>query len=272
LAASNLATRLLTAAIGGPIILALLYFGPAWGWMAFVACAAVIGAYELFGMTHPQDGVSRVVATAMSVGILVALWFFTSDARVLLTIMMVCPLVAMALTLWRLGDMKTAALRVMAATFGPIYLGGGLGAIAMLRRDAGSDGPGYVVLALMLSWLSDTGGYFAGRFLGKHKLYPAVSPKKTVEGSLGGLVGGVVGALLGHFFYLRSMPLVDALLLGLVGSGLGQVGDLGESLLKRSSGVKDSGGIVPGHGGILDRVDALLVTGVVSYLYVIWVR
>src|SRR6185369_14671336 len=149
---------------------------------------------------------------------------------------------------------------------------GGMGATILLRREPGYDGPAFVVLALMLSWLSDTGAYFAGRFLGKHKLYEAVSPKKTIEGAVGGLAFAVLGALSAHFFYLPSLPLRDAVILAVVAGGIGQAGDLGESLLKRSVGVKDSGGIVPGHGGILDRVDALLVTGTLTYLYVVWVR
>lgn len=269
---SNLLVRVATALVGGPIILALLYFGPPWGWLCLVAAAGAIGAWELYEMTHPDDALSRVVATVLTMGLTVSIWFFSHESTPLLAMFLVVPLIGMLLTLARLGDMKTAGMRVMALGFGPLYVGGGMAALAMLRRDGGADGPSFVVLALMLSWLSDTGGYFAGRFLGKHKLYPAVSPKKTIEGSLGGIAGGVVGALLAHFFYLRSLPLVDALVLGAVGSALGQAGDLGESLLKRSFGVKDSGGIVPGHGGILDRVDALLVTGLLCWLYVHWAR
>lgn len=272
MASSNLATRFLTAGIGGPLILLLLYLGPPWGWFAFIATAAVIGADELAGMMHPADRVARVAAAALAVAFLAGLWFGGHDARILMAMILATPVVGIALVLWRLGDMPTAATRLMAAAFGPLYVGGGLGAIAMLRRDAGPDGPGFVVLALMLAWLSDTGGYFAGRFLGKRKLYEAVSPKKTIAGAVGGLAGGVAGALLAHFFYLRSLPLLDALVLGVVGSALGQIGDLGESVLKRSTGVKDSGGIVPGHGGILDRVDALLVTGSITYLYVLFRR
>jgi phosphatidate cytidylyltransferase len=127
-------------------------------------------------------------------------------------------------------------------------------------------------MTLMFAWFSDTGGYFAGRFLGKHKLYEAVSPKKTVEGALGGLAGSVIGALLAHFWYLPSIPLVHAIVLALLAGALGQAGDLGESLVKRSTGVKDSGQIVPGHGGVLDRVDALLLTSAVVYLYTLWFR
>ena len=273
LAKSNLAVRFATAAVGGPTILAILYFGQPWWWFAFVAVAAAIGATELYGMLCPGDTVSRIFGVLMTEAVMGVLWWFGLEARVLLTMLFVMPTLAMVVVLVRLGDMKTAALRVAAFVFGPLYLGGGLAACALERRDAGpADGPGFVVLALMLSWFSDTGAYFAGRFLGKHKLYEAVSPKKTVEGAIGGLVGAVCGALLGHFFYLKSLPLVDGIVLAIVAGGLGQAGDLGESLMKRSVGVKDSGGIVPGHGGILDRVDALLVTSSLTYLYVLWMR
>jgi phosphatidate cytidylyltransferase len=271
-AKSNLAVRLLTALVGAPLILALLYFGPAWGWFAFVATAAAVGAFELFSMTHAGDRPSQVVGVLLTEVVMVVLWTHGTDARVLLTLLVALPIAAMLLVLARLGDIATAATRVAANAFGPLYVGGGLAAITLLRRDAGADGPGFVVLALMLAWLSDTGGYFAGRFFGKHKLYEAVSPKKTIEGAVGGLAGATAGALLGHFTFLRSLPLLDAVVLAIVGAAAGQAGDLGESLVKRSFGVKDSGGIVPGHGGILDRVDALLVTGSIAYGYVLWAR
>jgi phosphatidate cytidylyltransferase len=166
--------------------------------------------------------------------------------------------------------MKTAALRATSMGMGPLYIGVPLTLLAMLRRDLGEGGPGFVIVTIMFAWFADTGGYFAGRFLGKHKLYEAVSPKKTVEGALGGLAGSVFGAVLAHFWFLPSLSLVHGVPLAIVAGALGQAGDLGESLLKRSTGVKDSGAIVPGHGGILDRVDALLVTSAVTYLYTLW--
>ncbi len=215
---------------------------------------------------------SQGIGVLLTLGVIGVLWSFGADAHALLTLLIALPVIAILLVLARLGDVHTAAVRVMANAFGPLYLGGGLGAVILLRRDAGGDGPSFTVLALTLAWLSDTGAYFAGRFLGKHKLYEAVSPKKTVEGALGGLLAGLAGAVVAHFTFLRSLPLLDATVLALVAGGLGQAGDLGESLLKRSFGVKDSGGIVPGHGGILDRVDALLVTSTITYLYVLWFR
>lgn len=273
---SNLVVRLVTGFIGAPLILALLYLGPAWGWLLFVSAAAVVGAVELFGMTHPGDRVSQAIGAILTVTVIGVLWTFGADAKVLFTLLLAAPIVGMLLVLWRLGDIQTAAVRVMANTFGPIYVGGGLGAVILLRRDGNLatpyDGASFVVLSLMLSWLSDTGAYFAGRFLGKHKLYEAVSPKKTVEGALGGLAAAVIGALSAHFLFLQALPLVHAVALAIVAGALGQAGDLGESLLKRSFNVKDSGGILPGHGGILDRVDALLVTGTITYLYVTWMR
>ena len=272
MAASNLATRFLTAAIAGPAILLLLFLGPSWGWGLFIGVAAAVGAWELFGMTHAEDRVSQIVALLLTETVYATLWFYGSDARVLFALMLGIPFAGEMLTLARLGEMKTAAFRVTSVSFGAFYLGAGMAALALIKKNGGVDGPGFVLLSLMLSWLSDTGAYFAGRFLGKRKLYEAVSPKKTVAGAFGGLGGGVVGALLAVFFYLKSLPLVHALLLALIAGGLGQLGDLGESLFKRSVGVKDSGGIVPGHGGILDRVDALLVTAAFSYLYILFVR
>nr|WP_263429753.1 phosphatidate cytidylyltransferase [Nannocystis pusilla] len=129
-------------------------------------------------------------------------------------------------------------------------------------------GPGWLFVTLAIAFLSDTGAYAFGRLWGKHKLYPAVSPGKTWEGSLGGIVGANVATLgFGSAFLLPELAVGHAIVLGVVGSLAGQVGDLFESMLKRSHGVKDSGNLLPGHGGMLDRVDALLFVGPVVYYF-----
>jgi phosphatidate cytidylyltransferase len=271
LAASNLKVRLLTAAVVVPPLLWLLFRGPAWGFFVLVLVATAIAADELFRMTHPADGVARGIGVLTTLGASLCLYLWGSDPRVLLTLLFVVPLLGLLVPLWRLGEISSAASRTFAGVAGPLYIGGLLCALALVRRDAGAVGPHYVFMCLTFAWLADTGGYFFGRFLGKRKLYEAVSPKKTRAGFVGALVGAEVGAALAHFLYLRSIPLEHALLLGLVAGALGQFGDLVESLLKRSTGIKDSGSIVPGHGGMLDRIDALIIVAPIVYLYILWV-
>jgi phosphatidate cytidylyltransferase len=161
---------------------------------------------------------------------------------------------------------ETAALRSGWSIAGPLYVGGLFGVIAQLFQfDHGGE---WVLLACLCGFWSDTGGYFAGRKFGNRKLYERVSPKKTWEGSAGGLLGALIGGLLVHFFFLSSVPFGHIVVLSLVAAAAGQAGDLCESLIKRSVGVKDSGTILPGHGGILDRADALLFASAVIWAYV----
>jgi phosphatidate cytidylyltransferase len=272
MAAANLTVRLATAAVAVPLLLALLFLAPAWAWLLFILLVGVVAALELAAMTH---GGARAAAAAYAVSIdvaVLAIWFFPRWPVLLLVVALLLPFSSIALTLWRLGDMSSAALRAAASTFGTMWVGAGLGAIALLRARGGDDGAAFVVLSMVLAWIADTGGYFAGRAFGKHKLYERVSPKKTVEGAIGGVAAAVVGALVARLLILPSVPIRDMVVLGVVGAVVGILGDLGESLLKRSVGVKDSGGIVPGHGGILDRIDALLITAPVTLLYVMWAR
>ncbi len=273
---ANLAVRIATAAVGAPAILLILYRAPHWGGFLLIFIATLIGAWELFGMTHQEDPPSRMIGVGLTAAVSCVFYWCSGQPKHYIAMMIVVPLLGPLVTLLRLGDMKTAALRACAMSMGPMFVGLPLTLLAVMNRDIGlqtgvaSDGPGFVILSIMLAWFGDTGGYFAGRFLGKHKLYPAVSPKKTVEGSIGGLAGSALGAVMAHFWYLPSLPLATGIGLALVAGALGQLGDLGESLLKRSTGVKDSGAIVPGHGGILDRVDALIMTGTVVYLYTLF--
>jgi len=271
-ATSNLVVRFATAGVGIPVILALLYVAPPWAFYLLVLAALLVGASELFAMTHPGDRVAQAVGVAVSAAASVAVYLAPADARVLVTVLVCVPLFGPLFTLARLGALETAAMRACALGFGPLFVAVPLTLMALLRKTLGDAGGGSVLLCLGLAWLGDTGGYFAGRFLGRHKLYEAVSPKKTVEGALGGLAGSVVWAVIASQWFLRgTLPLAHAVPLALVAGTLGQAGDLAESLLKRSTGVKDSGAIVPGHGGILDRVDALMLTSTVVFLYMSWI-
>ncbi len=265
---SNLAARVLVAVVAVPAILALLYVVPPIGFYILTLAAAIIASLELFGMVAPNDKPSQWIGTLLTVGVSTAVWFAGKDPRTWMTLAIAIPLVGILMPLIRLGDIPSAGLRSATFAFGPLYCAIPLALLAILRRDFD---PGFVVLSLMLSWFGDTGGYFAGRFLGKAKLYEAVSPKKTRAGAIGGLLGSVLGAVWASLHFLKGrLPIEHAIPLAIVAGALGQAGDLAESLLKRSVGVKDSGGILPGHGGILDRIDALMFNASTVFLYLLW--
>lgn len=154
---------------------------------------------------------------------------------------------------------------VSAALLPVLYLGLPLGALVALHAQEGREA---VLLLLVTVVVSDTAQYYSGRLFGRHKLSPLISPKKTVEGAVGGfLVAPAVMVVLARW-WLPSVPAPNVLLVGLAVVGLGIAGDLFESLLKRSAGVKDSSTLIPGHGGVLDRIDALLFAAPAFYLYV----
>jgi phosphatidate cytidylyltransferase len=263
----NLFTRLATAVVMVPLMLGMLYKAPPIVFYIFILLATVVGGNEFFKMTHPDDKVAQGLGVLTCVGVSVAVYFFAADARVMLGVVFLVPMIAILTPLWRLGNIETAALRTCAGAFGPLWLGSLTLMARFLVEHGSTKGSGLVILVLAIGWIADTFGYFAGRFLGKHKLYPAVSPKKTVEGAVGAVLGATLSPVVAHYTVLPDLPIAHGVALGLVAGSIGQMGDLGESLLKRSTGIKDSGAIVPGHGGILDRVDAVMLVATLVYLY-----
>lgn len=166
----------------------------------------------------------------------------------------------------------TAARRIKdtaITAFGVIYVGLALSTVASTRVLAG--GEWLVLFLALVTWASDIGAYYAGTLWGKHLLAPTISPKKTVEGLLGGIGLAVAAALLAQVWFVPQLQPMDTVILGVVLTGAGLFGDLWESAIKRRVGVKDSGSILPGHGGMLDRIDSLLFTAPTFYYYVTWV-
>jgi phosphatidate cytidylyltransferase len=153
---------------------------------------------------------------------------------------------------------------------GIIYVGLLLSFLVALRLDAGR---GWVFLALFATFGSDTAAYFLGKALGRHRLAPSISPAKTWEGAIAGLFGAIIVSLLFTLSTPLQLPLSygQAILLGVLVSVFGQIGDLLESLLKRKAGVKESGNLMPGHGGLLDRMDSVVFASIVVYLYYTYV-
>lgn len=264
----NLAERLLTAAAIVPLILWLLFSAPKIGFVLLAVTVGAIAASELMVMTIPESRALRVWGVLATIGMMGTILYAPEGAGVLTATLV---LVSGGLLGGLLAPIppERAGHRIAWLIAGPMYVGTMLASVPLLHQRP--EGGAWVVLCMMLAWFGDTGAYFFGRFFGNRKLYPEVSPSKTIEGSIGGLLGSLLGAMLAHFWYLPVLPLVDGILLALVAGALGQSGDLAESLIKRSTGVKDSGRILPGHGGLLDRIDALVFTGTATWIYATWI-
>lgn len=251
-----------------PFILYTMFWGPKWSFIALVLVSVTLAGKEMMTMAVPTSRGLRVFGTLATVGFAAAVRFAPNDATLFgaLAAIVVGTLIA---SLLRPDPIAGAATRAGWLIAGPVYIGGLMATLMLLHEH--DSGGAWVLLTMFLSWVSDTTAYFAGRAFGKRKLYPSISPKKSVEGAVGGLFGSVLGAVVLSQTLLPMLPIPDAVGLGIVAGALGQMGDLFASLLKRSTGVKDSGSILPGHGGILDRADALMFTAATTWAYVTWV-
>lgn len=274
--------RVVTAIIALAVVLPILFLGGVPGAQVLCIAAACLGLWEYGGMRGSSPG-NRVFAMVLAaLPILAAGQDITVTTKSALPILDLSRVRVLAtssdLVLLALGvaflaipiaavlrpkDIEKAPERISATLFGVIYLGFTLSFCVMLR--ALPNGLAWICLGLAVVWLGDTGAYLGGRAIGKHKLHERVSPKKTWEGSIVGLATSVAAAFLMREAYRQldlwegpTLRATDCLVVGILGGTLGQVGDLAESLLKRAVGVKDSGTMFPGHGGMLDRIDALL--------------
>ena len=239
------------------------FSGPRWLWHVFILGAIAVGGYEMMGMKAPHSLGLRLWGALSSVAFACAVIFATATAQ-LYGVLLLLVSAAMAIGMLQEDPLHNASVHMGWLLATPIYVGGALATVDLVL-DFPPTGA-WVLLAFSLAWGSDTAAYFVGRRFGKTKLAPRISPKKTIEGAAGGLGGAVVLALVISFF-IPTLPALDAIALALIAAVAGQGGDLFCSVLKRSAGVKDSGGILPGHGGILDRVDALVFTAPATWAY-----
>ncbi len=272
----NLARRLGTAAVAIPALLLVLFKAPPRASVLLVAIACALGLWE-FWLLLTRGGVRPFRAAGAAV---TALFFmetlgggdlsWTLGAPPFLPLTAVVLLTAM---LARAPDLAGSVPAAAATLLGAAYLGSLGGAMAALRTlPPDASGAWRLTLLLAIIMTADTLAFAAGSAFGRHKLAPRISPGKTVEGLGGGLVGGVIGALVVQRLGLAEVPVWHAVALGALVAGAGVLGDLVESLLKRWAGVKDSGSLFPGHGGMLDRLDSLLFGAPVLYYYFHFLR
>jgi phosphatidate cytidylyltransferase len=218
-------------------------------------------------MTVPGRIVTSVILPAAG-AVLPLLFYLRSPALTLFALTVL--LLAIAIyTLFSFTEIKAAATEAALLLLGLLYIPFLLGYLVLLRNHP--LGWQWILLIMFIVMSGDSAAYFIGCRFGKRKLYPAVSPNKSIEGSLAGIAGSIAAVFVAKMLFFAGITLPDALLAALLIGTISQIGDLFESLLKRSCGVKDSGSIFPGHGGILDRLDSILFAAPVAYYYAVFV-
>lgn len=255
--------RIVTGLIGGAVFLFLVYVGREW-YSLLIVSLAMIGLFEFLRMAgvHPL-GFAGLLAYLLAASILWPNLYFSAwvDVRVPDLVMPVTMLLLLYSVIRKNQfHIEHAAL----ALVGALYIGFGFSCMAAVRNlpDVGLF---LTILVLLGIWTTDSAAYFVGKAMGKRKLWPSISPNKTVEGSLGGLLVGAL-VVIGVNAWFSVLPVHQAVGVALVTGVAGQLGDLVESAYKRHFGVKDSGRIIPGHGGVLDRVDSWILVFPVLHL------
>ena len=260
-------TRVLSGGVLILLAVAAVWFSPAWLFLCIAELLVVLACHEFAALTRASHLPFPFVVSTLAAALVCASFAqtaFGGHARVPIDVVLMTALVtlgALSLTSWRGG--RDAVASASASLLPTLYFGLPIGAMVAIREASGPKGLFLLMLTVMVS---DSAQYYSGRAFGRHKLAEAISPKKTVEGACGGFVcGALVLAVVGAW-WLPTVPVALRVLLGATIVALGIAGDLFESMLKRSAGVKDSSALIPGHGGVLDRIDALLFAAPVYYV------
>lgn len=247
--------RIITGIIGGAGFIFLVWLGSI-PYSVLIASLAILGYYEYLKM----DG-TNIFSIEGFVGFITVLLIisFENDLVISLNVDLISIILIsliIFLTLIVVKKNKITFDKVGYYLLGVLYIGFGFSYMLTTRLD--ENGLYLTILVLFATWSSDTGAYFTGKYLGKRKLWPAISPNKTIEGSVGAILFTVLVSLLINSVFNIYDTLLYTIFVGIIISIVGQIGDLVESALKRSKNIKDSGAIIPGHGGVLDRFDSLL--------------
>ncbi|MCE7946173.1 MAG: hypothetical protein DYG88_01960 [Chloroflexi bacterium CFX4] len=262
-----LRTRLLSAAVFVPIAIGLMWLGGTLYTAALMLALAICGGEFA---AHTLRGEVRLNAPLVISGILALLslqvFRLTHLLLPLLSLLLLLNLVVMV---FRYGADGNAALRFSLNVAAALYIGGlGMHLLALRQLENGEQ---WVTLVVVSIGIGDVGAYFVGSLLGKHKLAPSLSPNKTWEGYFGGVLFAVVSGALLALLFAPTVRLADGVIIGALVGVFSPLGDLGMSAFKRTAQIKDFSGILPGHGGALDRFDTLLIGGVIGYYYILWI-
>ncbi|MGD8396633.1 MAG: phosphatidate cytidylyltransferase [Candidatus Eiseniibacteriota bacterium] len=259
--------RLATALVLLPALWLLIKRAPGWAFFVFTLGMITVGCWEVYRMLQ-----ARGQRPFQWLGLLAACLLLWSSVAVRPAFEAGLALVALTFLAFVLAMATRPGpeqmLEAVSSTLFPVLLVGlPLGYLTALRYMPGEDGPDLLMLLFICVAAADTCAYYVGKSLGRRPLAPRLSPKKTWEGAVAGLAGSVAAAWVAQAWFYQRLGLRHALLLGLILGAAGILGDLAESVVKRASGVKDASGLLPGHGGVIDRTDSLLFSGPILYYY-----
>lgn len=256
--------RELTALVAAPLAIWIVGWAPSYVFDAAVSLCAALALYEFLDLGK-QKGYDIPVPLCIVIMLFINAAFILAPISVEMGVF-VALLVIPGSYVFSRGNLEEALPSSAIAVMATLYVGMLGGSLIRLHDDF-ADGAKLVYFLLLVVWLGDTGAYYFGRTFGRHKLSPRISPKKTVEGLMGGIAASVATAVIIHFTFFRNFPLLHAIIAGVILSIAGVIGDLAESMWKRSAAVKDSGTLLPGHGGFLDRFDSIFYTTPILYVY-----
>ncbi len=262
--------RIVTVLIGAPFVIGAIFAPMTWVFKVFVLLCLFLAFIEFFNIVSLKKA-DRAFAVGLSVAHAAFLLFCPENGR--WQLFELCAVLFLSFGYFCVSPKESSegtAQKIALTALGVLYIGT-FGAMIGLLRDR-EYGIFWVFALLAMTWLNDTFAYFFGHKFGRRKLAPKISPGKTVEGFLGGYLGTLTGFLVFWFLLRNDLALWKGLVLTVAVGIAGPLGDLSESLVKRSFHVKDSGNIIPGHGGMLDRIDALLFTAPVVYFFAAFMR
>ncbi|MGO9017937.1 MAG: phosphatidate cytidylyltransferase [Syntrophobacteraceae bacterium] len=268
LKSSSYIQRWVTGILVGLPVLVCVAAGPPWSWWLLVSLAAIIGLWELHSLLFHSPLSEKwrffLFAAGLFLPFATYLWGITGLNFALFVSFFLALCLMMIFSPLDRDEIGRIALLSFALLYLPYFL-----SFVLLLGEA-PQGRSWILFLLVVIVAGDTGAYYTGRQIGRHKLCPTVSPKKTVEGAVGGLFLSIVGGSVIGLIFLRNVPLARLFFFSLTVAATGQVGDLIESMIKRNSGKKDSSGLLPGHGGLLDRLDSLIFAFPVLWALVQW--
>jgi phosphatidate cytidylyltransferase len=259
--------RLVSAICILPPLALVVYYGAPVHFLLLVTIIVGLGLVEFYRMLSDKGFPCwKWLGSAAGMVLPLAFYLGGTASHVAVTAIIILMFIA---GLFARQDLASALQSIAFTLLGIFYIGWLLSYVLLLRLFV--DGPGIVFFVFGVVWLGDAAALVGGTLMGRHKLAPIISPRKTIEGAVGGVIGSLGGAIFAGPLLLASLTLVQCVLAGIILAILGQLGDLSESLVKRGSGIKDSGMLIPGHGGILDKVDGILFGAPAFYFFVLYV-